>query len=474
MKRKEILKKLKLEVENCMPKSVLEQTKNVQVEKDLTPIYDQINGDGTKVKTNFKLISATMALTFFWFLMLVSLLPILTNWLNPEPIITSKLTIEINPSIELLLDQNDCVVLTLANNKHAELLLAEENLKGLTLVEATNKIVTLATKAGYITTQNTDNVENAVLISVASEDKKKEQDLLSKSQSEIKKFYLSNQIYGVVLTDFESKQKLVEMVASLNPKLSQTEKQELQKCSVKSLNQQLHDSYINLKRRFKHDFVLENLNEKIQPLQTSYLKEIENINNSLTQFETRLNNFDAVWQQELELSRQKILDWQQELETLRASLSVETDQEKLQKINQDIENLTKFIASEQQNLNERETGKAIFDFYKQQLQTKIENYRNQLKIKYENYCLNLENQLGIVKDGVHSCYEQAKQCKVTVIKNNEKSYNNHLSNKTDYNTFYTSYNNWVVDHVPQTNSLKQNWEQSKQVWEQKFSSYVNF
>ncbi len=474
MKRKDILNQLKLEVESNMPKNVLEKTKQISVEKDLTPIYDQINNDGTKAKPNVKLVSLTMAVTFFWFLILISLLPVLISWLNPEPIITSKLTIEINPSIELLLDQDDCVVLTMAKNKHAELLLADENLVGLTSVEATNKIVTLAAKTGYITTQNTDNVENAVLIAVVNDDEKKENELLLNLQNEIKRFYLANQIYGVVLTEFESKQELVELVASLNPRLSEVEKQQLQNCSVKSLNKQLHDSYTNLKRRFRHDFTLETLNENIKPLQSSYLTEIGIINNSLVGEEERLNNFDYFWQQELELSRQKIFEWQQERDALSASLSVETDEAKIQAINATIENLSRFIESEQQDLAERENGKTVFDFYKKQLEIKIENYKNELKQKYENYCLGVESKLGVVKTGVYECYEQAKQSKNIVLKNNEQAYNNHLKNKGDYNNFYTSYSGWVIDHVPQTNKLKQNWEQTKLSWEEKFNSYVNF
>lgn len=474
MKHRDILNKLKLEVESCMPQDVLNNVKNTKVEKDLSPIYEQINNDGTKVKTNFKLISATMALTMLWFMMLISLAPILNSYLNPEPIITSKLGIDINPSIELLLDQNDNVVLTMANNRHAEILLADEDLTGLSSVEATNKIVSLATRAGYITTQNSDDIENAVLVSVASDDEDKKDELLKELKTEINNYYLANQIYGVVLTQFESKQELVDLVYSLNPEFKPEQKQELLGYSVKNLNQLLHDSYTNLKHRFRQDFALENFTENIMPIQDDYLKEVETIDSLLTTVQTRLSNFDALWQQDLQLSREKISNWKQELDVLTISLETETDEAKIVKTNQDIDVLTKFIESEQNNLTERENGKGVFDFYKNQLQSKIDEYQAQLKQEYENYRNNLSSKLSVVKDDIKNAYLMAKERKISILKNNEQSLSSHLNNKCDYNEFYTNYNNWVVKNVAKTNNLKENWNQQKAVWEQKFANYINF
>ena len=185
MKRRNILGKLKLELENSLPDSgeIIKNIKEATVEKDLAPVYDAINNvnnvKALTIKYNIMYISGIMFLTMLLFTLLLILLPVFNALLYPEKPIVTKFGIDINPSIDLMLDENDEVVWVLAKNKHAEILLSGENFVGKHVKDATDKIIKLAARAGYFSTSPEQelNITNAVLISAVSENTEKQQSL---------------------------------------------------------------------------------------------------------------------------------------------------------------------------------------------------------------------------------------------------------------------------------------------------------
>ncbi|MBR2467868.1 MAG: hypothetical protein IKB42_02375 [Clostridia bacterium] len=475
MKNKDILNKLKLEVEHSMPQDVLEKAKQVPVEKDLSPIYEQLTqADGTMAKSSVRVISLTSAVTFLFFMMMVAFMPVLFSIINPKPVIVSKVGIEINPSIEMLLDEEDKVVLCIANNRHAELLLKGEELKGLYYSNAIEKIITLATQTGYIKADAEDqDIENAVLVTSSSEDNKKQTELLNTIKSKIKDFYIANQIYGVVLTDFDSKEDLVDTVLKLNPNYTPDQKESFMKYSIRELNTLIHDKYIHLKHRFRNDFNLEVVNQKVNQVQSTYFAEVQQIEKALKELNKKYDNFEVNWANENELINQKIADWREDIASMVEEMKTATEQRKAE-LQAKIETLQSYIANELDNLEKRINNKAFFDFYKSELIKKINNYKSQLTLKHSEYLSTIDQKLTETRQTIFGVVNDIERYKTEAINRNKKAYDDHFNSLGDYNTFYTKFVDWTVNHSQTVNVLKQNWETRKVEWEQKYTEYVPF
>ena len=127
----------------------MDEVKSTKIEKDLTPVYEEINNNDTKVINNRTSIICFMGLALLMLLLLSWLMPIIAKWFNPEKLVVSRLSIDINPSIELMLDAHNDVIMYMAKNRHAEVLLKDENLQGMSAENATERIVSLALKSGY-------------------------------------------------------------------------------------------------------------------------------------------------------------------------------------------------------------------------------------------------------------------------------------------------------------------------------------
>lgn len=476
MKRKNILSQLKLEMEDNLPNNVLDSVKNVKVKKDLTPVYEEINSPGVvSLKTNAKFITGFMVLAVLLFSFLLIILPLLNKVINPKSTIVSKLGIDINPSIDLMLDENDEVVLCLAKNKHAEILLNGENFVGKPVGEVTKQIITLATKAGYITTeQANDDIQNAVLITAICEDESKQENLLNSIKNEVKNFYMNNQIYGVVLTEFSSKQELVDLVNSLNYDLSETEKEELKNYSVKKLNEILSESYTQLKRRFRSDFIIEELNKRINPIYEEYENVKNEIDLKLKEVETEFANFEQIWQQDTELCRQKIAMLESEIAVLNEQIEAEEDPIILAKLQIELEKKQLFLLSEQKELSDRENGSAMFNAVKNDLVKEINKFKEQLEQKENEYLQKVETELVKVKDYVDKLDAQIENKKDELIKTYEVLLDKHLNALDDYNDFYNDYTNWLVNVAPKTEQLEKDWNSYKEKWETQFANYINF
>ena len=475
MKRKNILNQLKLEFEDNMPKDVLENVKKIEVKKDLTPVYEEINSRGTvALKSNVKFITGFMGLAILMFMLLIFVVPLINRAINQKAIIVSKLGIDINPSIDLMLDKNDNVVLCLAKNTHAELLINGENFVGKPAQEVTKQIITLATKAGYISTDYSNNIENAVMITAVSEDENKQESLLATAQAEVENFFLNNQIYGVVLTEFASKQELVDLISAMQYDLTEEESNNLSNCSVKQLNQILNDCYTQLKRRFRSDFVIEELRKYVVPVCEEYEKVKNQITLELNNVQQEFDNFEVSWQEDIEVCKLKIEKYKLEIAELAEQISAETDPIILAKLNRELEQKQLFLLSEQKELEQRETGSALFNAAKQFLIKEINNCKAKLDQKQAEYEQKMEDKLTQAKNTFEKFDDQVKQKKEDILNSFSGLLVDHLNNLGDYNEFYNNYTNWLYDVAPEIENLEKNWEETKTDWENNFASYVSF
>lgn len=475
MKRKNILNQLKLEFEDNMPKDVLENVKKIEVKKDLTPVYEEINSRGAvALKSNVKFITGFMGLAILMFMLLMFVVPLINRTINQKAIIVSKLGIDINPSIDLMLDKNDNVVLCLAKNTHAELLINGENFVGKPAQEVTKQIITLATKAGYISTDYSNNIENAVMITAVSEDEDKQESLLATAQTEVKNFFLNNQIYGVVLTEFASKQELVDLISAMQYDLTEEESNNLNSCSVKQLNKILNDCYTQLKRRFRSDFVIEELSKYVAPVCEEYEKVKNQITLELNNVQQEFDNFEVSWQEDIEVCKLKIEKYKLEIAELEEQISAETDPIILAKLNRELEQKQLFLLSEQKELEQRETGSELFNAVKQDLIKEINNCKEKLDQKQAEYEQKMEDKLTQAKNTFEKFDDQVKQKKEDILNSFSGLFADHLNNLGDYNEFYNNYTNWLVDVAPEVENLEKNWEETKTDWENNFASYVSF
>lgn len=475
MKRKNILNQLKLEFEDNMPKDVLENVKKIEVKKDLTPVYEEINSRGAvALKSNVKFITGFMGLAILMFMLLMFVVPLINRTINQKAIIVSKLGIDINPSIDLMLDKNDNVVLCLAKNTHAELLINGENFVGKPAQEVTKQIITLATKAGYISTDYSNNIENAVMITAVSEDEDKQESLLATAQTEVKNFFLNNQIYGVVLTEFASKQELVDLISAMQYDLTEEESNNLNSCSVKQLNKILNDCYTQLKRRFRSDFVIEELSKYVAPVCEEYEKVKNQITLELNNVQQEFDNFEVSWQEDIEVCKLKIEKYKLEIAELEEQISAETDPIILAKLNRELEQKQLFLLSEQKELEQRETGSELFNAAKQFLIKEINNCKEKLDQKQAEYEQKMEDKLTQAKNTFEKFDDQVKQKKEDILNSFSGLFAEHLNNLGNYNEFYNNYTNWLVDVAPEVENLEKNWEETKTDWENNFASYVSF
>lgn len=480
MNRKNLLNRLKLEIEDSLPDSnkLLNKVKSEKVEKDLKPVYEAINSNGTvaiKTKQNVMFISGIMVLTMLLFTLFLIFLPVLNKMLYPEKNIVTKFGIDINPSIDLMLDENDSVVVCLAKNKHAQLLIGDENFIGKNVNDVVERVVKLATMAGYIDPDvEPTEISNAVLISAINEDDSKQRKLLENAKDTIKNFYLTNQIYGVVLTEFDSKQELVDMVCSLEYDLTEEEQINLKNESVKNLNKRLCENYINLKRRFKNDFVLEELFCHISPINNTFNSKRTEAKIKLTEFEQKLNNFETSWKAETALCEDKVNYFETELVSLRNQLATAESLQEKAALQIEIARHEKFLLDAKEELEGREVNGLKFQEYKQLLNKQISQYKENIN-NFRSQCISqIEQELKIVKEKFNTLKGLMSSRKDELIKNNEAVLSEHFKNNGNYNDFYNSYLTWVNDLAIKVEKFRTEWSQNKTNWEHSFENYVKF
>ncbi len=474
MKRKDILNMLKLEVENQLPdKDVLNEVKSTKVDKDLTPVYDEIYGEDantTLVKNNRYSIIGFMGAALLMLLLLSWIMPVIARWFSPESLVVSRLSIDINPSIELMLDRNNEVVMAIAKNHHAEVLLHDENLKGMSAESATERIVSLALKTGYFDLSETEDVVNAVMMSVDCDDEKRQTETLNKVKKCVSNFYMVNQLYGVVLTQFASKTDFIDTIATLDVSVSDADKQIMQSYSIRNLNKMFAKVYMDLRHRFNNDYAVNDVLDKVTPVFDSYTETHNALMKELETNRDKYNNFDKEWSESKRICEEKIRFWKAELERLRGEqnqgVSLVSD------IETDIELKQQFLDQEEQQLNERYNCKAVFEAEKTQAELNVEECQERINKAYDAYINNIQGEINKAKIEINQRHSKLRGIKNHLMQIGRDPFLKHQDDRIDYNKFYNKYSVWVDNNVTTTNNMLKDWKKYRDMWEANINTRI--
>ena len=474
MKRKDILNMLKLEVENQLPdKDVLNEVKSTKVDKDLTPVYDEIYGEDantTLVKNNRYSIIGFMGAALLMLLLLSWIMPVIARWFSPESLVVSRLSIDINPSIELMLDRNNEVVMAIAKNHHAEVLLHDENLKGMSAESATERIVSLALKTGYFDLSETEDVVNAVMMSVDCDDEKHQTETLNKVKKCVSNFYMVNQLYGVVLTQFASKTDFIDTIATLDVSVSDADKQIMQSYSIRNLNKMFAKVYMDLRHRFNNDYAVNDVLEKVTPVFDSYTETHNSLMKELETNRDKFNNFDKEWNESKRICEEKIRFWKAELERLRSEQNQEASQ--TFDIDTDIELKQQFLDQEEQQLNERYNCQAVFEAEKTQAELNVEECQERINNAYDTYINNIQGEINKAKTEINQRHSKLRGIKNHLMQVGRDPFLKHQDDRIDYNKFYNKYSAWVDNNVTTTNNMLKDWKTYRDMWEANINTRI--
>lgn len=475
MKRKDILNMLKLEVENQLPdKDVLNEVKSTKVDKDLTPVYDEIYGEDantTLVKNNRYSIIGFMGAALLMLLLLSWIMPVIARWFSPESLVVSRLSIDINPSIELMLDRNNEVVMAIAKNHHAEVLLHDENLKGMSAESATERIVSLALKTGYFDLSETEDVVNAVMMSVDCDDEKRQTETLNKVKKCVSNFYMVNQLYGVVLTQFASKTDFIDTIATLDVSVSDADKQIMQSYSIRNLNKMFAKVYMDLRHRFNNDYAVNDVLDKVTPVFDSYTETHNALMKELETNRDKYNNFDKEWSESKRICEEKIRFWKAELERLRSEQKQGVSQ--TSDIDTDIELKQQFLNQEQQQLNERYNCQAVFEAEKTQAELNVEECQKRINNAYDAYINNIQGEINKAKIEINQRHSKLRGIKNHLMQVGRDPFLKHQDDRIDYNKFYNKYSAWVDNNVTTTNNMLKDWKTYRDMWEANINTRIN-
>lgn len=475
MKRKDILNMLKLEVENQLPdKDVLNEVKSTKVDKDLTPVYDEIYGEDantTLVKNNRYSIIGFMGAALLMLLLLSWIMPIIARWFSPESLVVSRLSIDINPSIELMLDRNNEVVMAIAKNHHAEVLLHDENLKGMSAESATERIVSLALKTGYFDLSETEDVVNAVMMSVDCDDEKRQTETLNKVKKCVSNFYMVNQLYGVVLTQFASKTDFIDTIATLDVSVSDADKQIMQSYSIRNLNKMFAKVYMDLRHRFNNDYAVNDVLDKVTPVFDSYTETHNALMKELETNRDKYNNFDKEWSESKRICEEKIRFWKAELERLRSEQNQGASQ--ASDIDTDIELKQQFLDQEEQQLNERYNCQAVFEAEKTQAELNVEECQKRINNAYDAYINNIQGEINKAKIEINQRHSKLRGIKNHLMQVGRDPFLKHQDDRIDYNKFYNKYSAWVDNNVTTTNNMLKDWKTYRDMWEANINTRIN-
>lgn len=475
MRRKDILNMLKLEVENQLPdKDVLNEVKSTKVDKDLTPVYDEIYGkdaNTTLVKNNRYSIIGFMGAALLMLLLLSWIMPVIARWFSPESLVVSRLSIDINPSIELMLDRNNEVVMAIAKNHHAEVLLHDENLKGMSAESATERIVSLALKTGYFDLSETEDVVNAVMMSVDCDDEKRQTETLNKVKKCVSNFYMVNQLYGVVLTQFASKTDFIDTIATLDVSVSDADKQIMQSYSIRNLNKMFAKVYMDLRHRFNNDYAVNDVLDKVTPVFDSYTETHNALMKELETNRDKYNNFDKEWSESKRICEEKIRFWKAELERLRSEQKQGVSQ--TSDIDTDIELKQQFLNQEQQQLNERYNCQAVFEAEKTQAELNVEECQKRINNAYDAYINNIQGEINKAKIEINQRHSKLRGIKNHLMQVGRDPFLKHQDDRIDYNKFYNKYSAWVDNNVTTTNNMLKDWKTYRDMWEANINTRIN-
>ncbi len=127
--------------------------------------------------------------------------------IKPE-MVNSIVSLDVNPSIELLINDNERIIEAKALNKDAKTVIGNMNFKGSDLTLAVNAIIGSMVRNGYI-----DELSNAILLSVDSDDKKRSEKLQKKLADEIGEILNGEGLKGEVISQTVKKDKKTTKLA---------------------------------------------------------------------------------------------------------------------------------------------------------------------------------------------------------------------------------------------------------------------
>ena len=166
--------------------------------------------------------------------------------LTPDVTSSHYLTISINPEVELELNADNEVTDVISINEDADVLTSDLNLVGLNVEDASTAVIDAATDMGYIDEYSD---ENAVMISVYSDDETERVSLQQKVIDKLNSHFETRKVYAVLVAkglNDELKQEadnnnisygkmlLVEEALALNPDLNKEDLVKLQVADIQS------------------------------------------------------------------------------------------------------------------------------------------------------------------------------------------------------------------------------------------------
>lgn len=136
-------------------------------------------------------------------------------------------TININPAIDFTVNKNNKITSAKATNASGVVLMAKmtdklgtDSLVGYEINGALIDTVDMAVQMGYIDV-DAEGLSNALMISVLGKDESSAEEIKNGLAKETKKYFADNGIYAVVITDYDSKEALVEEAKKNNPNLNE-------------------------------------------------------------------------------------------------------------------------------------------------------------------------------------------------------------------------------------------------------------
>lgn len=229
---------------------------------------------------------------------------------------THYVCLEINPRIEFLTDSEHKVKSFKPLNTEAKELIINEEFIDLNITDACEKFLTLCTKAGYL---KVDSNNNAVKLSVLSGIN---QELEVKLSQSINKFFINNNILGILIDSSQDLQQYKEAkkhkVSSTKYDLMMAVKEHFPTTTIKELkklnNQELIKKIEESHNKYATEYTTEEINNKtalIDFYRTIYNNHMSNISNESTrEFKEKLKEFRAEKTKEYKINyEQKYNEW---------------------------------------------------------------------------------------------------------------------------------------------------------------------
>jgi len=206
--------------------------------------------------------------------------------------------IDINPSIQLTANRLNRVVEAISLNEEGDILLSDLNLVNMTVEEASETIVASATELGYIDEISGDN---AVVISVSSEDEEKVEEIEEGLSNRVERFLTNKKIPALVLLEKDNAERkvladeygisygkmvLIQKAVVLNPELIEAE---LVDMPIQDIAKNIKDARIEIKEARKTERKQELVQRK-EEIRNTYRKEYNKAIQSIINKDDRINN----------------------------------------------------------------------------------------------------------------------------------------------------------------------------------------